>query len=425
MSLRQKLSREHVASFVRVGLWVVMLAALSFAGFAERPIDAAQAERQQDETHGRGPIASKNEYVGSSVCSQCHLDIYTQYLRTSMGHSISEITPASLKTLPVSGSYYDERLRRHFDVHASGEKLYQSEYELDSTGGEVFRDTHQLRWIIGSGVNGFGAIVQRDDYLFQAPLSYYSKPRKWGPSPGYEFADYGFNRPILAGCIFCHSGRSRPVPATNGKFAIPPFSEMSIGCENCHGPGAAHVLAMHDGSSHVAKDLSIVNPANLSGELANNICMACHQTGDVRVLQPGKNYSDFRPGTPLDNTLSILMIPPTRESPPDVDHVEHYYSMTLSKCYRGSAGRLRCITCHDPHVEPASQQAPACFNKKSLPCHTVRSCSLPLKTRQQNSPPDACISCHMPKRNVQVISHSSITNHRILARPDEPFPSVT
>jgi hypothetical protein len=31
----------------------------------------------------------------------------------------------------------------------------------------------------------------------------------------------------------------------------------------------------------------------------------------------------------------------------------------------------------------------------------------------------------MPKRDIQVISHSSATNHRILARPDEPFPDIT
>ena len=30
----------------------------------------------------------------------------------------------------------------------------------------------------------------------------------------------------------------------------------------------------------------------------------------------------------------------------------------------------------------------------------------------------------MKKRDVQEISHSSITNHRILARPDEPFPEI-
>lgn len=31
----------------------------------------------------------------------------------------------------------------------------------------------------------------------------------------------------------------------------------------------------------------------------------------------------------------------------------------------------------------------------------------------------------MPKRDIQTISHSSATNHRIVARPDEPFPDVT
>jgi tetratricopeptide (TPR) repeat protein len=31
----------------------------------------------------------------------------------------------------------------------------------------------------------------------------------------------------------------------------------------------------------------------------------------------------------------------------------------------------------------------------------------------------------MPKRDIQVISHSSATNHRILAKPDEPFPDFT
>jgi tetratricopeptide (TPR) repeat protein len=145
----------------------------------------------------------------------------------------------------------------------------------------------------------------------------------------------------------------------------------------------------------------------------------------VRILKPGKTYQDFRPGHPLDDTLSILLVPPTRESPPTADHVEHYYSMTLSKCYRASAGRLRCITCHDPHVEPSREEAPAYFASKCLTCHTSQSCKLPIETRMQRKPANDCTGCHMPKRDIQVISHSSATNHRIVARPDEPFPDVT
>jgi Flp pilus assembly protein TadD len=39
-------------------------------------------------------------------------------------------------------------------------------------------------------------------------------------------------------------------------------------------------------------------------------------------------------------------------------------------------------------------------------------------------PVNNCIGCHMPKRDIQVISHSSATNHRIVATPDEPFPDI-
>jgi hypothetical protein len=234
----------------------------------------------------------------------------------------------------------------------------------------------------------------------------------------------GFNRPILAGCIFCHSGRANPVPETNGQYEDPPFFEASIGCENCHGPGAVHIRAMqhHPGAT---RDLQIINPARLSPYLADNICMACHQTGDVRVLRPGKSYGDFRPGRPLDEVLSIFLVPPTRESPPDADHVEHYYSMTLSKCYRSSNGRMSCLSCHDPHDQPKPSEVPAYYARKCLACHTNNSCKIPLATRLRGAPPNDCVGCHMPKRDIQVISHSTATNHRIVATLTEPFPDAT
>lgn len=45
--------------------------------------------------------------------------------------------------------------------------------------------------------------------------------------------------------------------------------------------------------------------------------------------------------------------------------------------------------------------------------------------RMQKTPANDCAGCHMPKRDIEVISHSSATNHRIVATPDEPYPEVT
>jgi hypothetical protein len=380
--------------------------------------------RPLSDIHAAQTTQSASEYVGSKACANCHRQLYDEYTRTSMGRSLLQVTPALIKTMHLPAAYDNGKLNRHFSVYVQDGTLYQSESETDAAGKEVFRDVHPLQWIIGAGENGFGLLTARDDYLFQAPLSFYSKSMTWDLSPGYEFADYGFGRPILTGCIVCHSGNPRPVSATNGQYENPPFSEASIGCEKCHGPGSTHIRAMQGDMNHPSSESFIVNPAHLSTALSNDICMSCHQTGDVRVLQPGKQYADFRPGMPLDDVLAILKVPPTRESPPDDDHVEHYYSMTLSKCYRASAGRLRCITCHDPHIEPAQEQAPEYYNKKCLTCHTTRSCNLSLAAREHSTPADNCIGCHMPKRHIQVISHSNATNHRIVRRPGEPFPDI-
>jgi hypothetical protein len=372
----------------------------------------------------RKTLKTKDAYVGSQVCASCHMDIYNHYVQTGMGRSMSDIKPALLQQLQLPATFNDKNLNRHFDIYARDGKLYQSEFELDAEGNEIFRDTHQVEWLVGSGANTIGGIVKRGDYLFEAPVAFYTKAMTWTSSPGYEFADYSFNRPILTGCIVCHSGRANPVSNTNGRYKAVAFSELAIGCENCHGPGAAHVQAITSGRKLTKQNLAIVNPARLTAESANETCMECHGFGDVRVLQPGKSYLDIRPGTPLDNVLSILMVPPTRGSPPRSDQLQHYYSMVLSKCYRASGGQLRCITCHDPHVQPTAQEAPAFFNKRCLTCHTDQSCSLSRTVRQHGDPSDNCIGCHMPKRNVTFIAHTSLTNHRIVARPDEPLPEA-
>ena len=406
----------------------LMRAVLRFA-IAILLLGASAGQVKNPSAPGRS-AESNDGYVGSQACSKCHLEIYRRFSGTSMGHSMSQVTPALLEKTSPSASYVDEQFNRRFEVYSQEGSLYQSESGIGADGKESFRAAHRIEWIIGAGVNGYGAILERDNYLFQAPLSFYMRPMKWAPSPGYEFADLGFNRPITPGCIFCHSGRPNPIAGTNGRFASTPFSELSIGCENCHGPGAAHVRAMSGATIPAGKnparfDPAIVNPARLTPYLADNICMACHQTGDARVLKPGKTYQDILPGRPLDDTLSILLIPPTRESPPTADHVEHYYSMTLSKCYRASRGRLSCITCHDPHIEPSREEAPAYFRGKCLTCHSNQSCKLPLATRMQKTPANDCAGCHMPKRDIEVISHSSATNHRIVATPDERYPDIT
>ena len=399
-----------------------MLVSLLLATSLFSAIFGSQATTQK--TANSSAVPRNAGYVGSSTCAECHQQIYASYSQTDMGRSMSVPSQSLIKTMASPIAVDDARSNREFEVFVRDNQLFQSEFSVGTDGKEIFRDTHKIEWIIGAGANGLGAIVKRDDYLFEAPLSFYSKPGAWALSPGYEFVDYGFSRPILPGCIACHSGRPEAVSDGNGRFGNPPFAQLAIGCENCHGPGQKHVSEMLRAEPSGGGSATIVNPAKLSHWLADNICMSCHQIGDARVLQPDKDYRDFRPGTALKDTLAILIVPPSHEKPLESDLLEHYFSMTLSKCYRSSGGRLGCITCHDPHLEPSASEAPAYFRGKCLSCHSEKSCVVPLALRQRKNPPDDCAGCHMPKRDVKIISHSALTQHRIMAESGEAFPEV-
>ncbi|HET6219757.1 MAG TPA: hypothetical protein VFE27_22210 [Acidobacteriaceae bacterium] len=368
--------------------------------------------------------AAPAEYVGAEVCATCHRPIYDSFKKTDMGRSMSVIT-ADLPSVPAGHiiTVRNERLDRYYDVQSAPAGVYQSEYEKAPDGSEIFRNTQKLAYAIGSGRNGTSYLVTRNGYLYEAPLSFYAKTSSWELSPGFEVADLAFNRPALPGCLVCHSGLALPTGPGLGSYANPPFKELAIGCENCHGPGSLHV-AQHRGQiKEIANTRSIINPGRLDPWLADNICMSCHQGRTLRVLQPGKSYADFRPGTPLDHVMAIFAAPqdPKRGSAPISPLLEHFSLMSLSKCYTATKGRMSCLTCHDPHVQPTNTVE--YYRQKCLTCHSEQSCRLSLHDRQLKAPSDDCQGCHMPKQPVIGIAHSILTSHRIVRTPDEEFPN--
>ena len=370
-------------------------------------------------------------YLGSEACKPCHRDIWQSFTRTDMGRSMCLAdVPAAMEKVKESVTVYDRAIDRYFKVFTRNGQMYQSEYGVDPGGpsgpggprGRVaFEHTERIAYAVGAGENGFSYLIERGGYLFQGPLSYYSKIGKWDLSPAHEL---GFTRPIEEGCISCHAGLPQPVADRPGLYRRPPFQELAIGCEKCHGPGELHVKARLAGDAVPAGgDPTIVNLARLPGWLANNVCMNCHEKGDAEVLQPGKSYLDFRPGTALDATLAVFKVPLQDGTADASPLLNHYFLMIMSRCYRASAGGLSCLSCHDPHGQPKAAEAPSYYREKCLQCHSTGSCSLPLTTRRSTTPPDDCVGCHMPKKNLTSISHSALTDHRIPARSGQPFPA--
>jgi len=412
-----KLPQRIVRLFAAASLVPLLL----LAGHSKAQIKSVHAKPKDPYFRNTAPGV---HYVSSKVCAGCHSAIYQRFLRTDMGNSMfSPSRLADLGWLSKPVDFFNENHHRHYQVFARDSKVYESEYEIDEHGKEVFRHTEELEYVIGTGSNGATPIVRRGNQLFEAPVSYYSATKSWDLSPNYEVRDLGFSLPITSDCIGCHSGRIQPVRGRDAVYEDPAVLEPAVGCEKCHGPGELHTAERQlDAPLPSGIDTSIVNPGKLSPWLADNICMNCHE-GDIRALQHGKSWEDFRPGTPLNDTAIILKAPidPRAEQSP---LLEHYYSMTLSKCYRESQGKMGCQSCHDPHVQPTQQQAPEYFRERCLRCHTDKSCTLDLQKRTAQQPADACTTCHMMRQPALTVSHSTLTDHRILRTPNEPYPKA-
>jgi len=360
------------------------------------------------------------EYVGDQVCGSCHTDEYKSFRQTAMGRSTSIPSKDDLQSLVKPITFSSSTLDRMYSIYARDGEMYHEESQRDANGQLVFSETHEIAYVVGAGEVGKSYLVGNGDAFFVSPISFYTRINGWDLSPGYETSLFkDFTRPVLELCVDCHTGRPSFVPDKPNHFQQPPFRSLSIGCERCHGPGAIHVKQRkEDADLEGPVDTAIVNPATMPTEIRDDVCAQCHFLGDARVLRPGKNELDFRPGTPLNSVVAIFSVA-AKVKGDRFTALDQFEQLKLSRCAIASKGRLGCITCHDPHVQLRGAEAAADFRERCLTCHKVESCRAPSARRQSTSPPDSCVACHMPKQQLQNISHASATDHRILRNPSE------
>jgi hypothetical protein len=417
-------------------LWTVGLAAICLVGASllrsesRQTIQAIPAQATPLEQYLNAHTGV--EYLGDEACRTCHSSIYATFKQTGMGRSVSIPSAEDLRELAKPVKIINKQQNRSYSIYVRGGKIVHEESESDAKGRVIFSETHEIAYTVGAGDVGKSYLVAKGDSLFVSPISYYARIRGWDLSPGYSEGTFrGFTRRVVDLCVDCHTGLPLLAPGSHNRFQQPPFRFLTVGCERCHGPGAIHVEqrtqdAMSGVSFEGPIDFSIVNPSKLRSEIRDDVCAQCHLAGDARVLQPGKNYLDFRPGTPLGDVVAIFSVPQMIKGNHFIA-LDQFEQLKMSRCSIASEGKLGCISCHDPHVQLHGDQAADSFRNRCLSCHASgANCSEPLAQRQATSPPDNCILCHMPKQTSENIGHSSITDHRILRIQSEiPAPLQT
>jgi len=336
----------------------------------------------------------EHPYAGAQACAQCHEAKFLQQSQTGHANSLHRAAEH-----PLAPSFItSEPLRR--------EPGYEFIFFRTSEGPRVRAagkdDVMEMNldWAFGAGEQGVTFVTRGNaQWYLEHAFSYFTGPGSFAHTPGhegpadslpkavgilYEIADAGSG---ILQCFDCHS--TGPVALGAGRVIHP--LEPGVQCESCHGPGRLHIEAMRSGNLKRGLDL-IRNLGRLSAVELVEQCGACHRSTEL--------------GAPVD-----------WEDPWNTRHAPVY--LVQSRCFQRSAGRLSCLTCHDPHGE-LRRSEPAYYAEKCSRCHEgVRH---PNEGFAKTEAAD-CSGCHMPK--VQPHPHLKFTNHWVgVFRADKPLRPV-
>ncbi|MFL5243939.1 MAG: multiheme c-type cytochrome [Gemmataceae bacterium] len=361
------------------------------------------------------------QYVADDRCADCHSDIARSFADHPMGRSLLPMASASPLPEDKGHNLPFDALGVEFSIVHEGNRVWQRGERLDPAGHPVAKVQLPVDYVIGSGTRGHSYLTDREGYVFQTPVSWFSQKEKWDLSPGFR-EDRLSGRPVAPECLYCHANRVHYVEGTMNRYQEPVFEGHAIGCQRCHGPGELHVAARANQQPVAAgPDYTIVNPRHLEASHRAAVCEQCHLTGMERIVRRGRGLDDFRPGLPLDDFWAVFVQGPQAER--DDQAVGQVEQMYQSRCFQSTSGadKLGCTSCHDPHVRVAASQRIAHYRSRCLQCHEKKACSLPVAQRLQRTKEDSCIDCHMPRYDAPDIAHTASTNHRIPRDPKAAF----
>ena len=231
-------------------------------------------------------------------------------------------------------------------------------------------------------------------------------------------------------CADCHSTNVRKgYDAASNQFQTA-WSEISVGCEACHGPGSRHVSWARtrswlrwfewsdDGLANQLSERRGVAwtmdtaagrpirslPRTTSREITT--CAPCHS----RRQQFAEGY---RAGAPLEDYYVPALITSGLYYPDGQQRDEVYTHGSFLQSRMERAG-VTCADCHEPH----SGTLRASGNALCGQCHSTQKYDGPAHHfHRAGSTGAACVSCHMPTATYMVIDQRRDHSIRV-PRPD-------
>ena len=302
---------------------------------------------------------SKKEFVGSQSCKMCHAEEFKSWKETYHSKIVQPKKTGILKDV-VAKWATDGKNPGPTVSNVTGKpaKLEDVQYVVGSKWKQ--------RFLVKNEQTGNLQFMNKQFNRLSGEWENYGNKNDWNTM-----------------CGTCHTTGYRilEVDKATGKTLKSEFSEISVGCEACHGPGAKHIK-----SARKDKKKTIFNPASVSIKDQSKVCGYCHIRLDNEMYKSAQGTPrEDLPAPKLGDTYKAgddwtkwypehVVIPGVHANQPfdkeytgdvkglfktdefakangvyeEAKHHQQYQGFLQSKHYQ--SGLLSCITCHTPHA---------------------------------------------------------------------------
>lgn len=374
----------------------------------------------------------KDNYIGTAACKNCHLNAWQDWQDSDHSWSMREATAPNVKgdfndakfayfgqtsrfyrkgeqfwfaQLDASGTLQHYQIRYTFGVYP----LQQYLVGFEDGRYQVLNIAWDSRSQADGGQRWFHLFPDRP-VLYDSPLHWQGSYQRWNSR-----------------CATCHSTNFKKNFDPASQHYNSQWSQLSIGCEACHGPGAGHLHWAQTGKAQslnapaqfgltrwlkggsqwqrsadqaTASNHGQSNPAQLDS------CAGCHARRTL-LAEGGAEHKDFEQGHQLR-----LLEPPLYHADGQIqDEVFVLGSFLQSKMHQRG---VECSNCHNPH----SLKLKAPGNALCSQCHAPAVFDQPDHHQHPAGSSGAqCVNCHMPATTYMQVDPRRDHSLRI-PRPD-------
>lgn len=395
---------------------VIALGVIAFVGVMVYLLSRAERVEQTGEPEADRALAAEG-YAGAESCRPCHGEAFATWSRSAHAEAMAQATPQTVK-----GDFV-RQTAHEFDGQTYRMFAKDGRYFIEAPNRDGRMQTYPVMYTLGARQHENYLTRFPDGRLQMLPVYYDLNQKRWfdaaegtleighalGGGDFYFWANHG--RTWNKQCFDCHASQMRKNYDLRTDTYQSAVGDLSINCEACHGPGAAHVAfwraAAEDPQLAMQPERSLPDLSGLSPQQQVEACAQCHalkvplRSGYV----PGDDYWDYYELRLIDTDDAFW---------PDGSAKKlayPYLQFGSSACFL-KAG-LTCTGCHATHG--SSRRAELIADPRGVGlcarCHPEIATDVNGHTHHKPTGPGGeCQACHLPQ---QFRNQLVMTDHRI------------